>query len=243
MPRLSLTVCICPGQKIRCSLRSGSALSKLPAPYMKMFICNTLPAARKYLLLTGILFTQLDGNSQYYEEKPEPEIAIGMKAISGQIIYGPKSFYKTTSGGVSIQPMVRYERPLKIYSRSPYQNLYIGFVLQGGFLFCKAKEFDSVFIDRTNNTIIRDRSFNTTYLPVYAGLYSKSVFCVGAEIFYWKGFGARDIWGTKFLSLGYNAKHFRAMISGEWYAQTKNSKHSGTVLSVDITWKLFVDDN
>jgi hypothetical protein len=207
---------------------------------MKKVISNTLTAG---FFLTALEFTALHGYAQYYEEKPEPEIAIGMKVINGNIIYGPKPFYITTSGGVSIQPFVRHERPLKLHSRSPYQTSYISFVIQGGFLFCKAKVFDSVFIDPVNNTVIRDRSFNTTYLPVYMGLYSRSKFCIGAEIFYWKGLGARDIWGAKFLSLGYNAKHFRAMASGEWYAQIKNRKHSGTVISVDLSWKLFVDDD
>jgi hypothetical protein len=28
------------------------------------------------------------------------------------------------------------------------------------------------------------------------------------------------------------------MASGEWYAQTKNIKNSGTLLSVDFAWKL-----
>ena len=195
-----------------------------------------------FLFLILLQLAAQDSYSQYYDQEPEPEIAIGMKAVIGQIIYGPKPFYVTTRSGASIQPMVRYEAPLKISSRSQYQNRYIGFVVEGGFLFCKAKVFDSVFIDHVNNTVTRDHSYNTTYLPVYAGLYSRSTFSVGAELFYWKGLRARDIWGVKFLSLGYNATRLRVMASGEWYAQIKNNSYRGTVFSVDLSWKLFVDD-
>lgn len=179
---------------------------------------------------------------QYYEEKPEPEISIGIKVVKGKIIYGPQYFYITDPGSIGLKVKVSYHRPLKIYSASPYQQRYIDFVLEGGFQFCKAQVFDSVVIDPISNTVTRDHSYNANYLPVYVGLSNRSAFSIGTGIFYWKGLGARDIWGAKFLSLGYNAKHFRFNAAGEWYAQTSNSRLSGTLFSVEFLWKLFVDD-
>lgn len=196
----------------------------------------------KYLAIVLLLVVATEAQSQYYEQKPEPEISIGMKVIKGKIIYGPKSFYITDPGSISLQPKVRYDAPLRISSYSPYQQRYINLSIEGGFLFCKALVFDSVFIDSSTHTITRDHSKNATYLPVYLGLYNRSAFSVGAAIFYWKGLGARDIWGAKFLSLGYNGKRLRLTISGEWYAQAKNIKNSGTVFSLDFSWKLFVDE-
>ena len=93
-----------------------------------------------------------------------------------------------------------------------------------------------------NSTITRDRSKNPTYLPVYLGLHSRSAFSYGAAVFYWKGLGPLDIWGAKFLSLGYNGKYFRVNAAGEWYSQTKNRRHSGTLISVEFLWKLVIED-
>jgi hypothetical protein len=208
---------------------------------MKKTISKKTANAIKYLFVALFQLAALYSYGQYYEQKPEPEIGIGLKVVKGTIIYGPKSFYITDPGSIGLQAKVRYDAPLKIYSRSPYQQFYINFVLEGGFLFCKAKVFDSVFIDHTTNTVTRDYSKNATYLPVYVGLYSRSTLCIGVAAFYWKGLGARDIWGTKFLSLGYNGQRFSFMASGEWYAQTKNIKNSGTLLSIDFAWKLVLD--
>jgi len=198
--------------------------------------CNRL------FFLALFQFASFYSHAQYYEQKPEPEFGIGIKVAKGNIIYGPKSFYVTDPGGISLQASVRYDAPVMIFSRSPYQQRYINFVLESGFMFSKAKVFDSVSIDPVTNTITRDRSHNATYLPVYMGLYNRSAFSVGAEVFYWKGLGTRDIWGAKFLSLGYNGQSFRVTVSGEWYAQTKNTRNSGLFFSVDFLWKLIVDD-
>jgi hypothetical protein len=209
---------------------------------MMKTISRQLPFGIKYLLLAVFQLAALDSYCQYYEEKPEPEIAIGIKVVKGKIIYGKKAFYITDPNSISPQALVRYDAPLRISSYSPYQHRYINFVLEGGFLFCKAQVFDSVFIDPNTNTITRDKSYNPTYLPVYMGLYNRSAFSIGAEIFYWKGLGVRDIWGAKFLSLGYNGQRFRLTASGEWYAQTNNSKNSGTIFSIDFLWKLVLED-
>ena len=70
-----------------------------------------------------------------------------------------------------------------------------------------------------------------------------SAISFGAEVFFWKAFGARDIWGIKFLSLGYNAKQFRLVAAGELYAQVKNGKNNGLLFSFDFFWKLIRDNN
>ena len=190
------------------------------------------------IIQLAVLFTQ----AQYYEERPEPEIGLGIKVFKGKIIYGPKSYYTTDRSSIGLQALVRYDAPIKISSLSPYQQRYIDFVIESGFLFCKANVFDSVFIDPNSNSITHEKSKNATYLPLYAGFYSRSVFSIGAEIFYWKGLGSKDILGAKFLSLTYNATNFRFSCSGEWYTQTKTTRYSGFLFSIDFLWKLVIED-
>ncbi|MFT3911337.1 MAG: hypothetical protein QM737_18085 [Ferruginibacter sp.] len=197
---------------------------------------------RRSLFSAAYLFAALYSHAQYYEEKPDPEISGGIKIIKGKIIYGPKSFYITDPQSIGLQALVRYDIPVKISSLSPYQQRYIDFVIESGFLFSKANVFDSSYRDPGTNMIMHEKSKNATYLPVYLGISNRSVFSIGTEIFYWKGLGSRDIWGTKFLSLGYNAKNFRITASGEWYAQTKNARYSGFIFSIDLLWKYIVDN-
>ena len=197
---------------------------------------------QKILFLSVAQLTLFFTQAQYYEEKPEPEIGLGIKVVKGKIIYGPKSFYITDNSSIGLQSLVRYDAPVKIASLSPYQKRYISFVIESGFLFSKAKVFDSTFIDPNTNSITNDKSKNATYLPLYAGFYSRAKFSIGAEIFYWKGLGSRDIWGVKFLSVAYNATNFRLSCSGEWYTQTKITRYSGFLFSIDFLWKLFIED-
>lgn len=196
----------------------------------------------KLLLIFVFQFTVLSIKAQYYEEKPEPEIAVGIKVVKGQIIYGPKLFYKTDNRSIGFQALVRYDAPIKISSLSPYQQRYVDFVFESGFLYCKSNVFDSVYRDPVTNIISQDKSKNPTYLPVYVGIYSRNTISFGAELFYWKGLGVQDIWGTKFISLSYNAQNFRLSCSGEWYAQVKNTRSNGILFSVDFLWKLFVNN-
>ena len=201
------------------------------------------PVLRKILVTALAQTCWLAAPAQYYEEPPGPEIGIGIKVIKGQVIYGPKSFYTTDNNSIGLQALFRYDRPFVISSLSPYQKMYIDFVVESGFLFFKANVFDSVFIDPATNAITRDKSAkNPTYFPVYIGLSTRNRLSVGTSLFYWKGLGPRDTWGTKFLSLSYNAQNFRVSAAGEWYAQTKNTRHSGFLFSVDFWWKLVIKD-
>jgi len=197
---------------------------------------------QKLLLLAVFQIVVFCSYAQYYEQKPEPEFGIGIKVAKGKIIYGQKSFYITDPNSIFVQALARRDAPIKIFSRSPYQQRYINFVLESGFLFCKANVFDSVLIDPITNTRTREKSRNPIYLPIYAGLYNRSAFSIGAEVFYWKGLGVRDICGAKFLSLGYNGQSFRITASGEWYTQIQNTKNSGFFISINFLWKLIVDD-
>ncbi len=201
-----------------------------------------ITSLHKIIVLAAFQFVVSYSYAQYYEEKPEKEFGLGLKVLKAKILYGPKSFYTTDPKSVPLQVFCRYDAPIKISSLSPYQHRYINFVLEGGFLFCKALTFDSAITDPNTHTITHEHSKNATYLPVYMGLYNRSAFSIGAEIFYWKGLGVTDIWGAKFLSLGYNAQKFRITASGEWYAQTKNIKRSGIFFSIDFLWKLVIDD-
>jgi hypothetical protein len=173
---------------------------------------------------------------QHYQKEPQAELALGIKVVTRQIQYGNSSLYITDAGSIGIQPVLRYDSPLKIST-----DRYIDLSGQAGFLFCKAKVFDTTFFDPGTNTFIRQHSNNPAYLPVYFGVYNMSPFSVGTEVFYWKGLGTRDIWGVKFLSLGYHGKQYRFSVAGEWYAQVKNSKNKGIIFSIDLFVKLIRD--
>lgn len=197
------------------------------------FLKTILPCI---LLLTGLI-----ARSQYYEERPYPEIGLGVKIIKGDIIYGPRILYTTDKNSIALQGLFRYDYPIKISGISPYQQRYINLVIESGFLFCKTKVFDTVYVDPTTNLPVHDKSKkNPAYFPLYAGLSTRNTLSVGTELFYWKGLGTRDIWGAKFLSVSYNATNFRISASGEWYTQTKNATHNGLLLSVDFWWKLII---
>lgn len=180
--------------------------------------------------------------AQYYELRPEPEIGIGMKVIKGSIIYGSESFYNTDKRSVGLQALFRYDYPIHIFSSSPYQQYYINLVVESGFIFSKARVFDTVLTDPATGTFRHEQSKrNPTYFPVYLGVATRNKISLGTSVFYWKGLGTRDLWGAKYLSLSFNAANFRISISGEWYAQTKSSRLNGNLISIDFWWKLFID--
>lgn len=167
------------------------------------------------------------GKAQTETKDPEHELALALKVVSGKIIYGANEFYVTEPHSIYLQPGVRYGYPVKLsrYGTVPH---YISIVGQAGFLFCKAKKIDSLYFN----------SKNPTYLPVSVGIYNLSSFSVGGELFFWKGLGNRDIWGVKFLSVGYNGTNFRLNASGEYYTQLTDAKKNGLVFSVEFFWKL-----
>ena len=102
--------------------------------------------------------------------------------------------------------------------------------------------FDTTYFNPGTNTYTHNWSSNPAYMPVYFGIYNMSSISVGAELFYWKGLRTRDIWGAKFLSLGYNGNQFRISVAGELYAQVKNRKNNGILFSVDLMVKLIRGD-
>ena len=169
-------------------------------------------------------------NSCAQTSKPgrQDELAIGIKIVSGKIIFGPNEFYVTDPGGVGIAPAYfRYDHPVKISGGKP-RIRYISLAGQAGFLFCKAKNFDSLYFHPKN----------PSYFIMSAGIYTTNSFSVGTEFFFWKGLGNRDLFGVKFLSAGYNGKNFRLYASGEYYMQLSSTRNNGTIFSVDFSWKL-----
>lgn len=102
----------------------------------------------------------------------------------------------------------RYDYPIKI-SGNKYRKRYLSLAGQAGFLFFKAKDFDSLYFHPKN----------PSYFTLSAGLYTANSFSVGVEFFFWKGLGNRDLFGTKFFSAGYNGKQFRLYASCEYYLQ------------------------
>ncbi len=187
-----------------------------------------------FIFFTGLQISAV--HAQHYQKEPQPELTLGLKVVTRKILYDKNDLYKTDPGSIGLQPGIRYDIPLKIST-----DHYIDLSTQAGFLFCKANVFDTSFTDPNTNVFIHDHSYNPAYLPVYVGMYNMSALSVGAELFYWKGLGTRDIWGVKFLSLGYNGKQYRFAVAGEWYAQVKNGKHAGLLFSVDVFCKLIRD--
>ena len=171
--------------------------------------------------------------TQSSKTEREDELAIGIRFVTGKLIFGPDEFYITDPGGIGIAPACfRYDYPLKI-SGNKSRTRYISLTGQVGFLFCKAKNFDSLYFHPKN----------PSYFTLSAGLYTANSFSLGAEFFFWKGLGNRDLFGAKFFSAGYNGKHFRLYASGEYYLQLRNTRNNGTVFSVDFFWKLIKGGN
>jgi hypothetical protein len=189
------------------------------------------------MFVTSFQLITFFGHAQYYPPEPQPELAMGIKIVTGQIIYGRNQVFNSDPASIALQPGIRYDYPQKLYSKGMVPH-YIDLVVESGFLFCKARVFDTAYTDPVSNRYIIEHSSNTTYLPLYFGAYNIATISVGAELFFWKGLGKRDIWGAKFLSLGYNARQFRINVAGEFYAQIKNGKNSGIVFSIDFLWKM-----
>lgn len=192
-----------------------------------------LKIRRAFIFFISLQISTCDSYGQQYENEPQREIAWGIKVVTRQIQYGKNNLYKTDPTSIGLHTGIRYDIPKKIGTKH-----YIDLVGQAGFLFCKAIVFDTTFRDPNSNAYIRQYSHNPTYLPIYFGIYNMSAISFGAEVFYWKGLGTRDMWGAKFLSLGYNGKHLRVNAAGEWYAQLNNVKNNGVIFSVDFFWKL-----
>jgi len=166
-------------------------------------------------------------NAQNSEAVREDELAIGVKIVSGNIIFGLNKFFITEPNSVYVQPGIRYDHPIKLFTNHTGRK-DAAVAMQAGFLFCKAKNFDSLYFNPKN----------PNYFTLSAGLYNLSTLSIGAELFFWKGLGNRDIWGAKFLSVGYNGKNIRINAAGEFYAQVTNSRNSGVIFSIDFLMKL-----
>ncbi len=175
--------------------------------------------------LLFFLFSSFPGMAQ--PKSPEPEMALSLKLIPGQIRFGANDFYITEPDALSIQPGLRYDHPIA-WQKKKEGSHYIVMSLQGGFLFCKAKQFDSTYFHPRN----------PAYFDMSVGLYNRAAFSIGTEIFYWKGLGNRDIAGVKFLSLGYNGYGWRCYVAGEYYRQVRDGSKNGMLVSFEVMVKL-----
>lgn len=178
------------------------------------------------ILFAALLFTT-PVFGQKRRDHPEKEMALTIKATTGKIIYGANKFYITDPGSICLLPGIRYDQPVRLYTRQSVPH-FVSITGEGGFLFCKAKEFDSIYF----------RARNPTYFTLSAGIYTVSAISVGTEIFFWKGLGNRDAWGAKFISLGYNGYNFRFHVAGLYYTQLKNTSKNGLLFSAEFFLKL-----
>jgi hypothetical protein len=171
---------------------------------------------------------------QQVQQVPGRELSVGVRVAKGKIQYGGSKLFITDPGAIGMYAGARYDEPVKL---SP--ELYLNITLQSGFFIYKANLFDTMFTDPGTGEIIHQRSRNPAYIPVSLGIYTTKPFSVGGEFFYWKGLHCVDLWGVKFLSLGYNGKQYRVAVAGEWYEQLIDRKQDkGWVLSVEFFLKL-----
>lgn len=189
------------------------------------------------LILLLFLGSAILSHAQDFQEEPQPELSAGIKIVNGGITYGQKSYYRTNAKKIGIQPNLRYDLPVRLFTIRD-MPAYIDLVGQVGLLYYSGEKFEYNYNDPITGAPVHEKSGNATYIPVYFGVYNVTSFALGVEIFYWKGLGSRDLWGTKLLSLGYNGKNFRANAAVEMYAQVKDRYTGGVFFSFDFLWKL-----
>lgn len=175
-----------------------------------------------------------DVQGQQIKEAPGRELSVGIKVAKGKIQYGQNKLFVTDPGSIGMYAGARYDVPVKF---NP--DLYLSIAIQSGFFVYKANVFDTMYTDPGTGNLIHQNSRTPNYIPVSLGVYNTKTFSVGGEFFFWKGLNCIDLWGVKFLSLGYNGKQFRAAIAGEWYEQLiDRNQDKGWVISVDFFLKL-----
>lgn len=194
----------------------------------------------KNLLLISLL---LPGLTIFGQHEPRPEMGMGVTVKSGKIFYGKTSLHITDPGSVSLEGVWRYDHPLRLNPKGAEPH-YADIAIEAGFLFCKGKEFDTMYTDPVTNTFIYDRSYNSSYFPVGIGIYNRAALSLGTGLFFWKSLSrnTKDIWGAKLLSMGYNGRQFRFSVAGEWYQQLTNRRNSDIIFSFEFLWKLVRDN-
>jgi hypothetical protein len=171
---------------------------------------------------------------QQVQKAPGQELSVGIKFAKGHIQYGPNKLFVTDPSAVGMYAGARYDVPIKL---NP--DLYLDITMQSGFFLYKANVFDTMFTDPGTGEFVHQRSRTPNYIPISLGVYTTKPFSVGGEIFFWKSLNNVDLWGVKFLSLGYNGKQFRVDVAGEWYEQLIDRKQDkGWLISVDFFLKL-----
>ena len=75
--------------------------------------------------------------AQNNEAHREDELAIGVKIVSGNIIFGPNKFYITEPNSVYVQPGIRYDYPVNYLPTVPGGKMLL---LQCRQAFCFAKQ-------------------------------------------------------------------------------------------------------
>ena len=192
-----------------------------------------------FLLLVELFFAG-KAIGQNYDEEKRLEFSAGLKTAFADITYGKTFYYNTAYGGFALQPTLRVDWNLRLFTLSDYE-VNIDLVGQTGiFQYFNATKFDYIGVEPFTGDTVHYISKNPTYLPFYFGFYSPGSFMIGFEMFYYKGIGVQDLYGFKLLSLGYNAPRFRISGAYELYDQVKSDiviQKEG-FLSFDFLWKL-----
>jgi len=191
------------------------------------------------LTINFFLYFPKAANAQY-EDGSSLEFSAGMKTVIGDISYGRTFYGNTTSGGFALQPSLRADLNLFLFSLHD-EEWRINIVGQTGiYRYFKANKFDYTAVEPFTGDTVHYRSKNPTYLPLYFGFYSPYSFMIGFEMFYYKGIGAEDLYGFKLISIGYNARKFRVGAAFEMYDQVRQRNNTTTdhFLSFEFHWKL-----
>ena len=192
----------------------------------------------KFLKLFFVTFFLSNNLFSQDDTKLVSEVSVGLKAVIGDFIYGKaegeNTGLKTQFG---LQPSIRYDLPIKLFTVRE-TDLYIWLMAQTGLLYINSQKYTRDVYDNNRN-LITVKSRTPFYLPVSAGIYLGQKFSYGFEVFYAKALNnVEDIWGTKLISLGWNAKRFRVAAAYEIYAQVKQKYNGGPYGSFQFLWKL-----
>lgn len=192
------------------------------------------------LTLIVICFVFLSLGTVYCQEENTLEYSAGMRFILGRFKYTRTIGYGETSGGFALQPAIRADASIKLF-RIRDQDIRINLTGSTGILkYFNANKFDVIAVEPSTGERVHYVSKNPAYWPFYLGFYSPGSFSVGFEAFYYKGLGAEDLYGYKFLSLAYSARKYRVGAAIEAYDMVHKPAYISQQLffSFEFLWKL-----
>jgi len=163
----------------------GISLAQFEPDIMNQSI--TLNRFKFLFLLLLIVFFASKAIGQNYDEAKRLEFSAGLKAALADITYAKTFYGNTAEGGFALQPTLRVDWNLRLFTLNDY-DFNINLVGQTGiFQYFNATKFDYIGVEPFTGDTMHYISKNPTYLPFYFGFYSPGSFMIGFEMFYYKG--------------------------------------------------------